>query len=276
MWKDNRRARCLVERREALLAEQFALTRNSYSTENFVEQNYRRADRTEEPIVHRDGYCHLVENPTAELTALVKDLYQLQTVAQPMLVSNALGQAVQSALDVLGHCKLTLPIVSTVVWGIVLVDSDSPDSDVSFSDPQVPFSIFVSVPPRGSDAATLRLAESILHESMHLYLTLIEQENSLVRLASNSLMTYSPWRGCLRPITGVLHGAFVFRAIHDFFTQLRTVDLPPTERDHVCSRLLQINDDFRKLRLCTVRNGLTVFGTRLVDEIVSIPTIQSW
>lgn len=46
--------------------------------------------------------------------------------------------------------------------------------DVSHSTPVLPLSIFVSVPGADERHAELRLAESIIHEAMHLQLTFIE------------------------------------------------------------------------------------------------------
>lgn len=276
VWKDFQFANSLVERREVSLSVEAALTRNSYSTETYIKRSRRRRCGRAESTVRRHSHCHLVEVPTDELTTLVKDMYQLQTVDKPMIVSNAFGQQVQSAIDLLGHCESTLSIVSAVVWSIVIVNSDSPDSDVSYSDPEVPFTIFVSAPRKESEASSLRLAESILHESMHLYLTLIEQEKPLVKSSSDSLMAYSPWRDCLRPLNGVLHGTFVFRAIYDFFSQLHTVRLSTAEKEHVCARLTQITTDFSNLQLCWINDGLTEFGTDLFDELVNTCNTRSW
>lgn len=270
VWKDFQLASSLVERREASLSVETTLTRNSYTTETYINRSHRRSCGRAESTVQRDSHFHLVEIPTDELTTLVEDLYHLRTIDKPMLVSNALGQQVQSAIGLLGHCESTLSIVSAVVWSIIIVNSDSPDTDVSYSDPKVPFTILVSIPPKESEASTLRLAESILHESMHLYLTLIEQEKPTVKSSSSKLVAYSPWRDCLRPLNGVLHGAFVFRAVHDFFAQLRISGLCTPENDFVCSRLTQITTDFSNLQSCWISDGLTEFGADLFDELVNI------
>lgn len=269
VWMDFPRARRLAEIRATRLLSETTLTRKSYSTENYTKQLDSWVGDGHDTKVRLNDRCHLVERPSDDLRQMVGELYGLRTVSESELVSKSIGQEVQVALNVLGHCQSMLSIVSSVVWCVVIIESDSPDTDVSYSDPQVPFSIYVSVPPKESQADTLRLAESILHESMHLYLTLIEQEEPMVRSSSNSLMAYSPWRDCLRPLNGVLHGAFVFRAIKDFFTRLRTVHLSPAEHNHIRSRLQQIEDDFGSLQLRDFRDELTPFGTDLLDEIES-------
>lgn len=86
------------------------------------------------------------------------------------------------------------------------------DHDVSHSSPDLPFSVFVSVPDPGERDGLLRVAESLIHESMHLQLTLIDSIDPLVveHLASD----YSPWKEEIRPVAGLLHGLYVFAVIH--------------------------------------------------------------
>lgn len=102
--------------------------------------------------------------------------------------------------------------VSTLVFAIHLLRADQ-GYDVSHSEPTIPFSIFVSVPSAGERHAVLRLAESIVHEAMHLQLTLMEKVVPLVSIDGEG---YSPWQGCERPIGGLLHGLYVFSAIARF------------------------------------------------------------
>ena len=73
-----------------------------------------------------------------------------------------------------------------------LVCSDS-DVDVSFSDPELPFSIFVSCPPMDTQYRVERLAESIVHEALHLQLTLVERAEPLVEENTVETLVRSPW-----------------------------------------------------------------------------------
>jgi HEXXH motif-containing protein len=84
--------------------------------------------------------------------------------------------------------------------------------DVSHSDPELPFCIFISLPQPGEADAALRVAEAILHESMHLQLTMIELCVPLI--ARDLLGGYSPWKHEVRPVSGLLHGLYVFAVIH--------------------------------------------------------------
>jgi HEXXH motif-containing protein len=85
--------------------------------------------------------------------------------------------------------------------------------DVSHSDPTIPFTIFVSVPSPGEKDSVIRVAESILHEAMHLQLTLVE---AVVPLVAAEGEGFSPWQRRARPIRGLLHGLYVFSVIARF------------------------------------------------------------
>ena len=64
------------------------------------------------------------------------------------------------------------------------------------------------------------MLEAILHEAMHLQLSLIERYIPLIESTGETKLYYSPWRNEARPARGVLHGLFVFRAIYEFFSIL--------------------------------------------------------
>jgi HEXXH motif-containing protein len=139
-----------------------------------------------------------------------------------------------------------------------------PGYDVSHSDPSVPFSIFVSVPKSSESHAVARLAESILHETLHLQLTLIEGVCPLV--AEPLYVGYSPWQACERPLGGLLHGAYVFAGIREGLTALA--------RQRACidayadRRQREIADELRVLPRHP--NGLTTEGTHLWARAIEV------
>jgi len=98
---------------------------------------------------------------------------------------------------------------------ILAIDDD--DYDVSFTLPELPHSIFISIPKRLNPVNTLRLAEAIVHEVMHLQLSIMETRASLVRQSAPIEMTFAPWRGEERPISGVIHGLYVFKTIEELY-----------------------------------------------------------
>lgn len=127
-------------------------------------------------------------------------------------------EQVEEALGFLGEVITLLPTVCSLVSALHLIDARDDEVDISFSEPCLPFSAFVSVPGPGSVAGALRVAEALLHEAMHLQLTLIESQVPLVKPA---LKTYfSPWRKEYRSPQGVLHALYVFRVIDEFLNAL--------------------------------------------------------
>lgn len=127
---------------------------------------------------------------------------------------------IQAAADVLAHVPSMTESVGSVVKSIHPLQSLR-DHDVSHSTPELPFSIFVSIPEQDERDATLRVVESLIHESMHLQLTLVDSIEPLA--VDDRTSGYSPWKDEIRPITGLLHGLYVFAVIHQAFSILTDV-----------------------------------------------------
>ncbi len=115
-----------------------------------------------------------------------------------------------------------VPSLAVAIGGVLssihVLETPSSDHDVSYSDPAVPFSVFVGVPDAAGPVASLRLAESLVHEAMHLQLTLVEAAVPLV--AGDDERHWSPWQQTMRPTQGVLHGLYVFEVLDAFFAEL--------------------------------------------------------
>ena len=109
--------------------------------------------------------------------------------------------------------------VRLLLRSLHVLDSPGKDYDVSFSLPCLPHSIFISIPQPGEDDTTSRLAEAIVHEVLHLQLSLIERICPLVRSDAEQEFAYSPWRDARRPLGGVIHGLFVFRGVELLWTR---------------------------------------------------------
>ncbi|GAA0886414.1 hypothetical protein GCM10009120_50130 [Sphingobacterium siyangense subsp. cladoniae] len=156
--------------------------------------------------------------------------------------------------------------VKSLVRAIQVIHVEDPEYDSSYTHPNIPFSIFVSVGKDISAISNLRVAESIIHETMHLQLTLIENFCPFVKIGSMEEF-YSPWRDELRPIRGVLHGVYVFSAIKDFykrilpFLELKTADFASYRVEQIEDELSQIND-FKK------NSDLTEYGANLVISLL--------
>jgi len=157
--------------------------------------------------------------------------------------------------------------LSQIVKSIQLIRSEDAETDVSYSHPDIPFTIFVSICGDDSLISSLRIAESILHESMHLLLTLIEGIFPLIDPTSKAVY-YSPWRDEDRPVRGVLHGLFVFKAINDFYALLSPQITDAVSNAYILKRLDQIFGEMVLLKDFPLSPGLTEEGKQLAIKLV--------
>jgi HEXXH motif-containing protein len=137
----------------------------------------------------------------------------------------------QAAARVLDSVSALADTVGRLVRSIHVLRA-STDCDVSHSSPQLPFSVFVSIPEPAERDANLRVAESLIHESMHLQLSLLDAVEPLVGASGTS--GYSPWKQEVRPVEGLLHGIYVFAVIHQALGVLE--DLQPASQPYCTKR----------------------------------------
>jgi HEXXH motif-containing protein len=137
--------------------------------------------------------------------------------------------------------------------------------DISHSEPRWPRSIFISIPDRVDIVGALRLAESIVHEVMHLQLTDFEQKAALVADFESKL--HSPWRAEDRPVQGVMHGLYVFACLISFFREIAKIDeMEPKGREHSQRRISEIQSEIGEISLDELKRGLTDKGKELVEK----------
>jgi len=188
--------------------------------------------------------------------------------ADEIAEAGALG-CIQDAMTTLALVPSLRDTVVQLVKVLHIVGSQGHDYDVSHSDPVVPFSVFLSAPQIRAPNGPLRVCESIVHEAMHLQLTLMERTVPLVM--SNGSRYFSPWRGTFRSPSGILHALYVFRVIDTYLEQvlLRSSNCPAA-MDHVRARRQTIAQETRQVinfRRCP---DLTKFGNSLVQRLLPI------
>jgi hypothetical protein len=127
---------------------------------------------------------------------------------------------VVEAIAIINQNPSLMRTVGTLARSLHLIKPPDADYDVSFSEPHIPFSIFVSVPETRVPNDAVRVAEAIVHETMHLQLTLIERISVLIR-GNDDPKYYSPWRQERRTAQGLLHALYVFVVIDRFLSELR-------------------------------------------------------
>lgn len=171
------------------------------------------------------------------------------------------------AVEFLASVPTVMPTISRLVRALHLIDSGNDEIDVSFSDPKLPFSAFVSMPGPEAVAGSIRLAEAILHEAMHLQLSFVEQHVPLVIGIKRSY--FSPWRNEYRTAQGVLHAVYVFRVI-DRFLALACIKGQSDEewRCHAAERRATIRQQVHEIADFRDCPDLTADGRTLVARLL--------
>ena len=175
--------------------------------------------------------------------------------------------SLQEALNLLAVLPTLHHSVAKLVRVCHLLVPEDDDHDVSYSDPHLPFSIFVSISPRRQRHDVLRLVEAIVHEAMHLQLTLLEHASPLVRPSTEQY--FSPWKGTYRSPQGVMHALYVFRVIAQCLERL--LMLPGWSLgsiDYMRQRQCDIAAQVREIDMFKHSSALTALGTSLAHKLI--------
>jgi HEXXH motif-containing protein len=171
------------------------------------------------------------------------------------------------ALGILKSVPTLLTTVVALVKALHVIKPESDDHDVSFSEPHIPFSIFVSAPRENSRASALRVAEAVVHEAMHLQLTLVERVVPLINPSGGKY--FSPWRGEHRTVQGVLHALYVFRVIDRFLFELSAAQhCPEHASDYARERRSEISTQVNEINSFRGCAELTETGARFVHRLI--------
>lgn len=223
------------------------------------------------------------EQPGVSSTAIartaikVEELGELGRARYSPLGLHCLDRApTQDELDLLGKAFAFLDVgdglyeaIFALVRRIHLLVGSGPGYDVSHSDPDLPFSIFLSL-PLGETQAALRAAESVLHEAMHLQLSLLDATTPIV---SDARATgFSPWQRRQRPILGLVHGLYVFRAIDDWLVRISSAHPENGDvRSYVERRRSEIANEVAAVAELRLAGSLTIAGQQLVSRLLTLP-----
>lgn len=250
-----------------LLKAEFELTALNYSTSKILSDNVY----TPSPIIpFKDKSGEMlfsVELLPKELADNYSDS-EIDFYDAVELPKKPLGDCLTEAIELIKNVPSLSESVFKLIRTVHLIKLVDDDYDVSFSEPQLPFSIFVSVPKSRIKADFLRVAEAIVHEAMHLQLSLIEKVVPLV--SSNEQKFYSPWKDEYRNSTGILHALYVFRVIESFYGQFgMKQDISPIDLDFIKSRRTEIFLQIREVSEFSRSSDLTEYGLRLTKRLLS-------
>ena len=256
----------LVRWEETEILAKTGLTLQSYGTARLISGDAKacRAWILEPPLVA--GLNFGVE----ELPA---SLHHIATEQGTGLIDIA-DQDQAEALALFRNVCETVAGFAPAIWqsmryllrSVHIIISPCSETDVSFSLPGLPNTIFVSLPKFDDENAVARLIESIAHEVLHLQLSLVESYCPIVRSEMATEYMYSPWRNSLRSEGGVVHGLFVFTNLEKLWLKVTSfrserLSLFAEQRvDEIRKQISLLNSrDFRTL---------THFGERVVSGLV--------
>ena len=141
------------------------------------------------------------------------------------------------------------------------------DYDVSYSDPSLPFSIFVSCPALAEHNRPERLAENLVHEALHLQLSLIERVEPIIINGSYEQTVSSPWREGERSLSGLLHAIYVFGNLRQFW--MRLVSHSPGVSSFAQGRIAAIENEMSNAAHVLENQSLSAMGRRLATSFLS-------
>lgn len=172
---------------------------------------------------------------------------------------------IERALMQLQRVPTLATSVGLLIKSIHVLEEPEPDFDISFSDPSIPFSVFLNISQgRFSD---LRTAEALVHEAMHLQLSLIER---LVPLAkTDQSLHYSPWKRTHRPAAGLMHALYVFRVIDEWLAH--TPKTSDAEKKYAQKRRQEICEEIEQLAPESFFDDLTLEGQQLLSRLLPYP-----
>jgi|GEM_PF-655600 len=263
----------LVARAWDILQRDTGLTSNRYGTERALSRSISAP---------RDIVAHLqtcpsacTAAPTISIEALTPESaikYLEQGVmfysAEETLPSTIL-LCLEDALAIINQVPSLMRTVASLVRSLHVIKPEDSDHDVSFSEPHVPFSIFVSVPEERIANDALRVAEAIVHEAMHLQLTLIEKVISLV--GSTTSKYYSPWKKDYRDSRGVLHAVYVFSVVDQFLAVWNPMVTSESDLGkYTKGRRHQIRKQMADLQSFRVCSDLTTAGAFLAQTLLNL------
>lgn len=136
---------------------------------------------------------------------------------------------VHSAISLIEECGYFHFIsLSKIICLLDNVANDAPSQ--SYTLECLPGTIFCDF-----SAHSVRMAEMILHESIHNWLNMAI--NSEMIEVPNDQTFFSPWRKKLRPVVGLIHAALVFSVLLEFFFYLKKSRQGHEYHDYLDSRI---------------------------------------
>ncbi|MDD9982985.1 MAG: HEXXH motif-containing putative peptide modification protein [Gammaproteobacteria bacterium] len=191
----------------------------------------------------------------------------LQFASEADLSDMEFRQTLVSSLDFIGTDHPLEGTVAGLCRSLHVLVASGNDFDTSYSDPSLPLSIFVSCPFLGERNRVERLAENIVHEALHLQLSLVERVQPLVIDDPDEEPVFSPWKEEWRTVRGLVHAVYVFGNLRSFWKCVASKR--PESSSFAQARIQTIDAEMADAAHLASNKSLTSAGRRLATSFLS-------
>jgi HEXXH motif-containing protein len=240
------------------------LNRENYSTRRLLSKSPEYNGAILKTLAVAGGNLFLCESPSPDLVRYCAE--RGLGLADNATADRAARRIEDALLTVIEPFPSLWSAVSELVWRCHVLSPPDDYHDVSFSDPAIPFSVFVSAPIQNDRNSVLRVAENLIHETMHLQLTLLEEVSPLVDTTSSWSM-YSPWKQQKRLTQGILHGLYVFCVLRWMWWQVSELGRNSADQEFAIRRLSEIDKEVSAVQAIEESPALTDDGRRFLRQL---------
>lgn len=190
----------------------------------------------------------------------------LQFASEADLSDMELWRTLASSLDFIGMDPQLKGTVAGLCRSLHVLVASGRDFDTSYSDPSLPLSVFVSCPLPAERNRVERLAENIVHEALHLQLSLVERVQPLVIDDPDEEPVFSPWKEEWRTIRGLVHAVYVFGNLRSFWKGVASQR--PESSPFAQARIQTIDAEMADAAHLAGNKSLTAAGRRLATSFL--------
>ena len=237
----------------------------SYSTSRFLDGSSPHILHTIEFSEHSADATLSVERLSPVLAARWQSV-GLRFASEADVSAMEFRRTLVSSLEFIG---MDLPLEGAVAGlcrSLHVLIASGRDFDVSYSDPSLPLSVFVSCPLPEERNRVERLAESIVHEALHLQLSLVERVEPLVIDGPDEEPVFSPWKDEWRTAQGLLHAVYVFGNLRRFWKGVASKR--PESSAFAQARIRTIDAEMADATRLVENRSLTVAGRGLAASFL--------
>lgn len=238
----------------------------AYSTSRFLDGSNPEILYSIECSRHAVDSAVNVERLSPVLAARWENI-GLQFASEADLSKMEFRRNLVSSLEYIGMHHPIEGTVAGLCRSLHVLVASGRDFDVSYSDPSLPLSVFVSCPLPAERNRVERLAENIVHEALHLQLSLVERVQPLVVDDPDEEPVYSPWKDEWRTVRGLVHAVYVFGNLRNFWKDVASKR--PGTSSFAQGRIHTIDAEIAGAAHLVENRSLTAAGRRLATSILS-------